>query len=53
MLCGDSKALKEYLNEAKDHKVVQEYVNDQNHTCFYMPFNEMLLDKIAKNNLNK
>ena len=36
MLATSQKALKEYLHEAKDHKIVQERVDDQGCTFLYM-----------------
>ena len=38
MLATSQKALKEYLLEAKDHKIVQERVDDQGVTFLYMHY---------------
>jgi len=38
MLAYSQKMLKEYLNEAKDHKVVQERTDDQGFTYLFMNY---------------
>lgn len=53
MLCHDNKQMREYLNEAKDHKVVQERVDESGQTLFFMNYPEMLLEKIVKEMLTK
>lgn len=45
--------MKEYLNEAKDHKVVQERTDVDGQTYFFMNYPPMLLEKIATEMLNK
>ena len=44
--------LKEYLAEAKDHKVVLERTDDSGSTLMYMNYPPLLLEKIAKELLN-
>ena len=48
MLATSQKGLKEYLNEARDHKIVQERVDDAGNTYLYMHYPTHMLEKIAK-----
>lgn len=52
MLATSQKALKEYLNEAKDHKIVQERVDEQGSTWLFMSYPTQLLQKIVDEDLN-
>ena len=47
MLAHSHKNLKEYLHEAKDHKIVIEKTNEDGNTMLYMPFGAPILEKIA------
>ena len=47
MLCYNNQSMKEYLNEAKDHKVVMEKTDEDGQTYFYMPYASNLLEKIS------
>ena len=47
MLAHSHKNLKEYLHEAKDHKIVIEKTNEDGNTMLYMPFGAQILEKIA------
>jgi len=38
MLAHSHKNLKEYLHEAKDHKIVVEKTNEEGNTLLFMPF---------------
>ena len=52
MLATSQKALKEYLHEAKDHKIVNERVDEQGNTFLYMQYPPQLLEKIVADDLN-
>lgn len=52
MLATSQKGLKEYLHEAKDHKIVQERVDDQGSTFLYMQYPAQLLQKIVEDKLD-
>jgi len=52
MLATSQKALKEYLNEAKDHRIVQERVDEQGIMYLCMHYPSQLLQKIVDNDLN-
>ena len=52
MLATSQKGLKEYLHEAKDHRIVQERVDDQGSTFLYMQYPAQLLEKIVNEDLN-
>lgn len=49
MYAHSYKDLKDYLHEAKDHKIVIEKINDEGSTMLYMPYNVLVLEKIANN----
>jgi len=51
MLANNQKAVKEYLAEAKDHKVVLERV-DEGYTFLYMPYPPIVLEKIVNDTLD-
>ena len=51
MLANNQKALKEYLAEAKDHKVVLERV-DEGYTYLYMNYPPIVLEKIVNDTLD-
>ena len=51
MLCNNQKALKDYLAEAKDHKVVQEKINDTGYTYLYINYPNLVLEKIINDPL--
>ena len=51
MLANNQKALKEYLAEAKDHKVVLERV-DEGYTYLYMNYPPIVLEKIVSDTLD-
>lgn len=51
MLCNNQKGLKEYLAEAKDHKVVLERLDDSGYTYMYMTYPPNILEKIVNDNL--
>ena len=51
MACTNQKSLKEYLSEAKDHKVVTEKVED-GRTYLYMNFPTSVLEKIVNDTLD-
>ena len=53
MLATSQKALKEYLFEAKDHKIVQERVDEQGITFLWMHYPAQLLQKIVDNTLDE
>ena len=52
MLAHSQKMLKDYLAEAKDHKVVLERIDDSGATLMYMNYPPLLLEKIANEILN-
>ena len=52
MLCNNQKGLKEYLAEAKDHKVVLERTDDSGYTYMYMTYPNSVLEKIVKETLD-
>ena len=52
MIANNNKALKEYLSEARDHKVVQEKIDENGTTWLYMNFPTVVLDKIVNDTLN-
>tara|TARA_B110000285_G_C14910192_1_gene507545 strand:- start:58 stop:471 length:414 start_codon:yes stop_codon:yes gene_type:complete len=52
MLCNNQKGLKEYLAEAKDHKVVLERTDDSGYTYMYMTYPISVLEKIVNNTLD-
>lgn len=52
MLAHNTKGLKDYLNEAKDHKVVVERTDENGSTILTMPYPAPLLEKIANGKLN-
>ena len=47
MRAHSHKGLKDYLHEAKDHKIVIEKTNDDGNTILYMPYNPLVLEKIV------
>ena len=47
MLATSQFSLKEYLHEAKDHKIVQERVGDDGVTYLYMAYPSVILEKIV------
>ena len=53
MLCNNQKGLKDYLNEAKDHKVVLEKIDDNGYTFLYINYPPVILDKIVNETLNE
>jgi hypothetical protein len=52
MLAYSQKMIKDYLHEAKDHKVVHERTDEQGHSYLYMQYPTMLLEKVANDELN-
>ena len=52
MLAFSQKAIKDYLHEAKDHKVVHERTDENGHQVLFMTYNPVLLEKISNNELN-
>jgi hypothetical protein len=52
MLCHSNKDLKDFLNEAKDHKVVLEKVDEGGSKILFMNYNHLLLEKIALQQLD-
>lgn len=52
MLCNNQKGLKEYLAEARDHKVVLERTDDSGFTYMYMTYPTSVLEKIVNNTLD-
>ena len=52
MLATSQKQVKEYLHEAKDHKVVNERTDEKGHQIIYMTYPVMLLEKLANDELN-
>ena len=52
MLATSQKGLKEYLHEAKDHKIVQERVDEHGSTFLYMHYPTTLLERIVNEDLN-
>lgn len=51
-LAHSHKGLKEYLHEAKDHKIVLEKLDSAGNTVLYMPYQNLLLQKIANDKLD-
>ena len=51
MLCNNQKGLKDYLSEARDHKVVLERLDEQGYTYMFMTYPPTILEKIVKDNL--
>ena len=51
-LAHSNKGLKDYLHEAKDHKIVLERQDLNGNTVLYMPYQPHLLAKIANNKLD-
>ena len=49
MIATSQKGLKDYLNEAKDHKMVLERVDEQGNTILFMSYPTQVLQKIADN----
>jgi len=52
MLAHSHKGLKDYLHEAKDHKIVLERVNEEGQTVLSMPYVPQVLEKIVNNQLH-
>ena len=52
MLAHSHKGLKDYLHEAKDHKIVIEKTSEDGNTMLYMPYVPLVLEKIVNNQLN-
>lgn len=52
MLANNQKALKEYLAEAKDHKVVQERIDQDGYTWLFMNYPPLVLEKIVNDTLD-
>ena len=52
MIANNNKALKEYLAEARDHKVVQEKIDENGTTWLFMNFPPVVLEKIVSDTLN-
>ena len=53
MLCNNQKGLKDYLNEAKDHKVVLERIDDNGYTYMYISYPPVILEKIVNETLDE
>ena len=51
MLAHSTKNLKEYLHEAKDHKVISEKFDESGTTVLSMNYPTVLLQKIVDNEL--
>ena len=47
MLAYSQKQIKDYLHEAKDHKVVHERTDEQGHQIIYMTYATQIIEKIA------
>jgi hypothetical protein len=47
MLAHSHKGLKDYLHEAKDHKIVIEKVLEDGSSLLTMPYNSLVLQKIV------
>ena len=52
MLAHSHKGLKDYLHEAKDHKIVIEKTSEDGNTMLYTPYVPLVLEKIVNNQLN-
>ncbi|TNV78862.1 hypothetical protein FGO68_gene498 [Halteria grandinella] len=52
MLAFSQKAIKDYLHEAKDHKVIHERTDENGHQILFMTYNPVLLEKISNDELN-
>ena len=52
MLAYSQKQIKDYLHEAKDHRVIHERMDDQGHQILYMQYPTSLLEKVAQDELN-
>ncbi len=52
MLAYSQKMIKDYLHEAKDHKIVHERTDEQGHQYMYMQYPTLLLEKVANDELN-
>ena len=52
MLALSTKSLKDYLLEAKDHKIITERIDQQGFTYLQMSYAPHLLEKIAKDQLD-
>ena len=51
MLAHSTKNMKEYLHEAKDHKIIQERFDEQGSTVISMNYPTALLQKIIDDEL--
>ena len=51
MLAHSTKNLKEYLHEAKDHKIIQERFDETGATVLSMSYPTVLLQKIVDDEL--
>ena len=52
MLCNNQKGLKDYLAEAKDHKVVLERQDETGYTWLFISYPPLVLEKIINDSLN-
>ena len=52
MVAYNSKAIKDYLLEAKDHKVVIEKTDDKGNIILMINYPTNILEKIANDQLN-
>jgi hypothetical protein len=52
MLAFSQKMIKDYLHEAKDHKVILERTDENGHQILYMGYPVVLLEKVANDELN-
>lgn len=53
MLANNQKGLKDYLAEAKDHKVVLERLDESGYTYLYMSYTPQVLEKIVNDTLEQ
>ena len=51
MLAHSTKNMKEYLHEAKDHKIIQERFDEQGSTVISMNYPTAILQKIIDDEL--
>ena len=53
MLVNNQKGLKDYLAEAKDHKVVLERLDESGYTYLFMNYTPQILEKIINDTLEQ
>ena len=47
MLAYNQKGIKDYLHEAKDHKIIHEKNDENGHQILFMKYDNHILEKIA------